>query len=267
MKFIPGSRAGAPRPNPRCSDNKIPRRDWLGASLACAVVLAAVMGTPARAAEEGKATGTGKMLILRNIPSWNRSPDFEDASRTLKLPFDVRPSSEIKNLRLADYRVIVTPGAQWETGYYADFAQAARAFDEYVQAGGVLLLELNGAENEGITLPGGATMRRHQGFENLIVLPAHPAVAPLAGKPKIAANLASHGYLSAVPVNALVLATVTADGRTADQTKPTYVEYAHGKGRVIAACQCFHDRDESGRGPLMPAALKYAMAGQWHASK
>ena len=107
-------------------------------------------------------------------------------------------------------------------------------------------------------------MIRHQGFENLIVKPAHPAVSPLAQKPKIQANLASHGYLSKVPSNALIIANVTSDGRTPDKTKPTYVEYPHGKGRVIAACQCFHDRDESGRGPLMPAVLTYAMEGKWH---
>lgn len=240
------------------------RREWLIASLACAVILSGVINSPAAFAEDAKAAGTGKMLIFRNIPSWNRSPDFEDASRTLKLQFEVKRSSEMKSVRLSDYRVVVIPGAQWETGYYADFGNAVRAFDAYVQAGGVLLLELNGAENEGITLPGGATMIRHEGFENLIVMPAHPAVLPLAQKPKIAANLASHGYLSKVPSNALIIANVTTDGHAPDKTKPTYVEYPHGKGRVIAACQCFHDRDESGRGPLMPAALTYAMAGKWH---
>ena len=108
-------------------------------------------------------------------------------------------------------------------------------------------------------------MVRHEGYENLIIMPAHPVVLPLAGKPKIAANLASHGYLSKVPQNAVIIATVTTDGRTADKTKPTYIEYPHGKGRIIAACQCFHDQDESGRGPLMPAALTYAMAGKWYA--
>ena len=48
---------------------------------------------------------------------------------------------------------------------------------------------------------------------------------------------------------------------------PTYIEYKYGKGRVIAACQCFHDRDESGRGPLMSAGLSYAMAGKWYSPK
>jgi hypothetical protein len=99
------------------------------------------------------------------------------------------------------------------------------------------------------------------------VMTEHPAVAPLAGRPHIYAQLASHGYLAKVPPDALVLATVSSGSRTPDKSKPTYIEYKYGKGRVIAACQCFHDRDESGRGPLMPAALSYAMAGKWYSPK
>jgi hypothetical protein len=266
MKSILTSvRVAAAHPNPSALRCNRPRREWLIAILACAVTLTAVTTPNSFAADDKSATG--KMLIFRNIPSWGRTPDFEDASRTLKLPFEVKRSSEMKNVRLSDYSVIVIPGAQWETGFYADFGNAARAFDQFVQAGGVLLLELNGAENEGITLPGGATMVRHQGYENVIVMPAHPAVLPFAGKPKIEANLASHGYLAQVPSNAIIIANVTTGGGVADKTKPTYVEYPHGKGRVIAACQCFHDRDNSGRGPLMPAVLTYAMNGKWYSPK
>ncbi len=217
--------------------------------------------------DTGSAAPT-KLLIFRNVPSWNRSPDFEDACRTLRLPFEVKDSSEMKSASLAKYRVVVIPGAQWEMTYYADFARAARAFDQYVQDKGTLVFELNGAENDGITLPGGPTMVGHAGTDNLIVMSQHPALAPLAKRPRITANLASPGYLAKVPANALVLATVLneRDG-TGDNSKPTYVEYAHAKGRIIAACQCFHDQDESGRGPLMPAVLSYAMAGKWYSPK
>jgi hypothetical protein len=215
-------------------------------------------------AEDGAAA---KILIFRNIPSWDRTPDFEDACQTLKLSFDVRESSGMKNARLSDYRVIVIPGAQWQTPYYGDFSASLARFDAYVQAGGVLLLELNGAERDGITLPGGPSMVAHEGFDNLIVMTEHPAVAPLAGRPHIYAQLASHGYLEKVPSDALVLATVSRGSRTPDKSKPTYIEYKYGKGRVIAACQCFHDRDESGRGPLMPAALSYAAGGKWYSPK
>lgn len=246
------------------SSLRIPRRAVLHAAL----MVASLSGLPDAVAQNASSAPAAKLLIFRNIPSWNRSPDFEESSRALGFSHDVKPASQMKSTRLSDYRVIVIPGAQWETDFYAEFARAAQAFDQYVQAGGILLLELNGAEQDGITLPGGPSMVGHEGYSNLIVMPRHPALAPFANKPRITANLASHGYLKGVPANALVLVTVMKDGDgTADTTKPTYVEYAHGKGRVIAACQCFHDQDESGRGPLMPAVLTYAMAGKWFSSK
>jgi hypothetical protein len=36
---------------------------------------------------------------------------------------------------------------------------------------------------------------------------------------------------------------------------------------VIAACQCFHDQDNSGRGPLMATVLDYVAARSWVASE
>lgn len=252
--------------NPAPADSRlsprIPLRFLSLLSRAALLVAGLVLGSEVVAAEPA-----AKLLVFRNIPSWDRNPDFEDSLRTLKIPFDVQTSARMKETRLSDYRVILIPGAQWETTFYSDFARAADAFDRYVQEGGVLLLELNGAERDGITLPGGPTMVPHEGFDNLIVLRGHPALAPLAQKPRITANLASHGYLDRVPSSALVLMTVMKEGGAADTTKPTYVEYVHGKGRIIAACQCFHDQDESGRGPLMPAALTYAMAGKWYSPK
>jgi hypothetical protein len=246
------------------SSSRMPRLAVLHATL----IVASLSGLPEAVAQNAPSAPAAKLLIFRNIPSWNRSPDFEESSQSLGISFEVKPASQMKSTRLSDYRVIVIPGAQWETDFYAEFARAAQSFDQYVQAGGVLLLELNGAERDGITLPGGPSMVGHAGYTNLIVMPRHPALAPFANQPRITANLASHGYLSRVPANALVLMTVMKDGDgTADTTKPTYVEYAHGKGRIIAACQCFHDQDESGRGPLMPAVLTYAMGGKWFSAK
>jgi hypothetical protein len=243
-----------------------PNPNAVAAVLIAFLITALAIVTTARAqVATTTAAAAPRLLVFRNIPSWDRTPDFEDALRFLKLPFDVKESSAMKKVQLSDYRVVVIPGAQWQTPFYGDFAGAAEAFDRYVKAGGVLVLELNGAERDGITLPGGASMVRHDGYNNLILLPQHPAVAPFAPQRHISADLASHGYLADVPAHALVLVTVTKDSdRTADPGKPTYVDYSHGKGRIIAACQCFHDQDESGRAALMPAVLSYAMAGKWY---
>lgn len=219
--------------------------------------------TEARAAEAAPATN--KVLVFRNIPSWNRNPDFEDVLGDLGFDFEVKPSSLMGTADLSPYRFVVIPGAQWRTDFYQTYAANVARFNRYITNGGVLVLELNGAENDGIPLPGGVSLAKHGARENTIVWPEHPILAPLGGRP-IRANYASHCYLMDVPRNALVLATETVDGES-DTNKPTFIEYSVGKGRVIAAAQCFHDRDGSGRGALMPTLLQYAAERKWYVPK
>jgi RNA polymerase sigma factor (sigma-70 family) len=225
------------------------------------VVAAEPTGTPATAT----ATTNSKVLVFRNIPSWNRNPDFEDRLAELGAEFEVKPADLMATTDLSAYRYIVIPGAQWRTDFYQTYAANAARFDQYVNNGGVLVLELNGAEREGISLPGGVSMVRHSSLDNTILFPDHPILVPFGGRP-IRANSSSHGYLTGVPPDAMVLAAETVDGQ-ADREKPTFVEYKYGAGRVIAACQCFHDQDRSGRGVLMPTLLSYAAERKWYSPK
>jgi hypothetical protein len=205
------------------------------------------------------------VLVFRDIPSWNRPIDFEDVLTDLGFNFEVKPSSEMEKADLASYLFVIIPGAQWQTEFYSDYASNAARIDAYVKNGGTLLLELNGAERGGIKLPSGARMVQHGAIDNVITIPDHPILVPLAGRP-IHANFASHGYLTDLPKDARILAAEMEGGR-AVMEKPTFVEYAFGKGRVIAACQCFHDRDGSGRGPLMQTAISYAAEKEWFAGR
>lgn len=113
-------------------------------------------------------------------------------------------------------------------------------------------------------MPRGVNMIMRPAKENAVTLPDYPILLPLGGRP-IYANYASHGYLSSLPPDAIVLATEAVDGQAAPD-KPTFIEYPCGQGRVLAACQCFHDRDNSGRGPLMQTVLSYAAAKKWYAA-
>lgn len=206
-----------------------------------------------------------KVLVFRNQPSWGRKPDFEETCTDLGIDFVVRPSSGMAMNDLSAYQVIVIPGAQWKTDFYQTFNLNASRFDQYVTNGGVLVLELNGAEDESIVLPRGVSISKHGSRDNTILYPEHPALAAFPGT-HIRANFASHGFLVNVPTNALILAAEAVDDKT-DLTKPTYIEYPHGAGRVIAACQCFHDRDNSGRGILMTTVLTYAAERKWYKPK
>jgi hypothetical protein len=160
---------------------------------------------------------------------------------------------------------VIIPGAQWRDDFYNQYAEHAAVFDRYVTNGGTLVLELNGAERDGITLPRGVSMVGNGATDNAVLLTDHPILSPLQGKP-IHANYASHGYLDNVPKDALVLATEMKDGKPV-LDRPTFVEYAHGAGRVVAACQCFHDQDGSGRGILMETTINYAMENRWYSPK
>ena len=219
---------------------------------------------PAAETATTAAKASGKILIFRNQPSWNRKRDFEQVLDETGLKFDVKGSAEMENTDLAPYNFVVIPGSQGDD-YYQDYIANAARFDRYVTAGGTLVLELNGAEGSNITLPAGVTMMKHGALDNLITVPDHPILTPFAGK-QIHANYASHGYLQGLPKGALTLATETAGDQPA-LDRPTFAEYSVGKGRVIAACQCFHDRDRSGRGILMPSLLSYAAEKEWYAAK
>jgi hypothetical protein len=217
-------------------------------------------GGKENAAKAVPATNPVKALVFRNQPSWNRNPDFEDVLADERLKFEVKASSEMAGTDLTPYGFVIIPGSQGRD-YYDDYILNAARFDRYVRAGGTLVLELNGAEGRNITLPGGVTMVKHGALDNLILVPEHPALAQYSGK-KIHANFASHGYLNGLPAGALILVTETVDEKAA-LDRPTFAEYSHGKGRVLAACQCFHDRDKSGRGVLMPSVVTYAAEKEW----
>ncbi len=205
------------------------------------------------------------VVVFRDAPSWNRSADFEDSLSSEGVEFEVRSSTDMATVDLGRYRTVIIPGAQWSTDYYKKFTAQFSRFEKFVTDGGTLVLELNGAERFGIPLPRGVTMANHGATENAILVADHPITAPLQGK-LIKAHYASHGYLANLPKDALVLVAESNEGKP-DLTRPTFAEYPHGKGRVLAACQCFHDRDGSGRGPLMDTTLDYAGARKWYAKK
>lgn len=246
-------------------------------ALALLALVSAATGAdgPVKAAAAGKdssspsavvhsVNGTN-VVIFRNNRSWNRKPDFEEALAELGHKYDVRKSAEIGTTELSNYHTVIIPGSQRKDDFYGQYMENAELFNRFVTNGGTLLLELNGAERANIPLPRGVMMVPHGAKDNAIILTNHPLVDPLGGQP-IHANYASHGYLEGVPQDALILAAEL-DGATPAMTRPTYVEYKHGKGRVIAACQCFHDQDGSGRGILMEAAIVYVADRQWYTPK
>src|SRR5215213_1569261 len=131
---------------------------------------------PVTAATSATKAATGKILVFRNRPSWNRQPDFEDAMADMGLDFEVKPAELMASTDLSGYRAIIIPGSQSTSQFYDKYTESAARFDEYVTNGGTLVLELNGAERSSILMPRGVNMILNPALDNAITLPAHPIV-------------------------------------------------------------------------------------------
>lgn len=200
----------------------------------------------------------GNFLVFRNQSSWGRITDFENVLVEIGSQHEQKGSNSMSETDLSAYDVIIVSGGQ-DSVFYKDYVDNIKRFDDYVEKGGTLLLELNWAErNKSFTLPRGVTLAKHPALENAIIQPKHPIFIPLSGKSRIWARHSSSSYLQNIPDEAQILVVET-NGKDILEDRPTFIEYPSGKGYVIAASQCFHDRDGSGRGPLMESVISYAL--------
>lgn len=202
-----------------------------------------------------------KSLVFRNNSSWGRQTDFENVLEAIGANHKLEASSDMSNIELSSFDMIIIPGRQ-NADYYKDYVSNIERFDEYVKKGGTLLLELNGATRSSITLPRGVSIAANPALENEILASDHPIFLPFSGKSRFWARYSSSGYLEDVPGDARILVVET-NGEDPLPDRPTFIEYAYGKGRVIAALQCFHDQDGSGRGPMMESVISYALSKAW----
>jgi beta-lactamase regulating signal transducer with metallopeptidase domain len=127
------------------------RRRPMTAAIGGALALVIFSGfSGAIRADAASGTPSGKALVVSNFTSLGRVPDFEAQLGDLGFSSATIRSADMANTDLSQYSLIVIPGTQLETGFYADYAKAAARFDRFVQNGGTLLLEVKGAEGEGI---------------------------------------------------------------------------------------------------------------------
>ncbi len=196
-------------------------------------------------------------LVLRDNASWNRPTDFEDVLAILDYNYEQKSSHSMADLNLNSYDVLIIPGGQ-KNEFYEEYVLHSEKFDQYVSNGGTLILELNGAEEVINKLPNGVSLIANKAIENHIIDSSHPILLPFTGVNSFEARYASMSYFKDVPDNAIIL-TIESEAGTLFKDRPTFIEYVYGEGRVIAASQCFHDRDGSGRGPLMESVVSYAL--------
>jgi beta-lactamase regulating signal transducer with metallopeptidase domain len=91
----------------------------------------------------------GRALVIREFDSSKGAPNFEPELDGLGYSSATIKAAEMSTTDLSQYSLIVLPGTKRQTEFYADYAKAADRFDQFVQHGGTLLLEVNGPEAEG----------------------------------------------------------------------------------------------------------------------
>ena len=93
---------------------------------------------------------TGKVLVVRNSTPWTQFSNFETEFGDLGYASATIKPADMETTDFSKYSLIVIPGTQGQGGFNADYAKVADRFDQFVQSGGTLLLEVKGAEGEGI---------------------------------------------------------------------------------------------------------------------
>jgi bla regulator protein BlaR1 len=127
------------------------RRRPMTAAIGAAVLLVVFSGfSGAIRADAAASTPSGRALVVSNLALWNRIPDFETELGHLGYASATIGSADMATTDFSQYSLIVIPGTQLQTEFYADYAKAAARFDQYVKNGGTLLLEVKGAEGQGI---------------------------------------------------------------------------------------------------------------------
>lgn len=176
-------------------------------------------------------------LLVKNCNPWFTTAN-EDAIVTDGESFDLINSGGITDRSLDEYRAILIPSTQ-SAGYYDDLIAEKEKIESFVSNGGLLIAHVTDAgypcttEWEESFLPQDVT--HETTFEENLSLeaPDHPVYEDVDGADLDGWNLSSHGYLTNVPEDATVVVGVADD----PQEKPSYIEYDHGNGTVLATTQ------------------------------
>jgi len=203
------------------------------------------------------------VCLYQHQRPWKRNPCFEESLKKQSQSFTI--VSDVAKIDWDKIAVLIIPGGQLANHYNA-MEQAKDQLAKFVQSGGVLLCEMNWMEKSNGTekwMPGKVKMVHNCDEYNYVDKPNHPLLEGYNPNNRIGrAKWMSSGYLKDYPENCEKLLITYDHNKTPKKNmeQPTYIVYSHGEGKVVAACQCFHSRDGSGREPLLHASIKWCAA-------
>lgn len=189
--------------------------------------------------EPGALSTDTRALIVKDCNPWYAAAN-ESVLSDFGVPYDVITSSMLSGRSLDDYGMVVLPSTQ-SGGYYSNLHSASGKLASFVDDGGVLVAHVADGGYpcttrwSGSFLPGGVTKSSRHWDDLSVVDSSHPLLDNVNPGELDGWNSSTHGYLRNVPSSATVVAGF---GFGFDPTdRPTYVEYEHGSGVVLATMQ------------------------------
>ena len=184
-----------------------------------------------------------EVLLIKDVTPWDVKGN-ELALQELGKTYSVIPSANLATTDLSEYKIVMVASDQY-TSTYTNLVSNKDKLANYVQNGGVLVAHAcdHGWHSyPGWTsswLPLGVTkVNTYQQYLSIIDSTSPIVAGTPNGGPVSDADLdgwyySTHGYFTTLPADVHKIIGIT--GAPGD--KPTYIEYSHGSGTVLATMQ------------------------------
>lgn len=232
-------------------------------------------GKPVEPHDGGGSGGVGAManvgsgggqsaLIVKDCNPWYAAAS-EYVLGEMGVSYTVINSDMLADEDLGAYSIVVIPSTQSGT-YYRRLSKNSEKIERYVENGGTVVGHIGDGGYPcyggyaGSFLPKGVGHTLEY-YDNVSVVDgSHPVLEGISPGALDGWNYSTHGYLTNVPDDADIVYGVAGDPRE----RPTFAEYDHGNGRVLATTQTMEWPFYSsyyGTRQLLKNELAYALEG------
>lgn len=201
-------------------------------------------------------------LIVKNCDPWWVAAN-ELVLDELNVSYDVIDSNDLTRFDAGDlkrYTAVVLASSQSQ-GYYADLVDARETLDTFVSNGGTLVAHATDSGWPCSAQWNTSFLPKDVGHvtdytDHLDITADHPVVDEVSDGEIDDWGYSAHGYLTNVPSSATTVVGYQDD----PDARPTYLEYTHDQGRVLATTQTLEWGYRSYRGSLefLRNELEYA---------